>query len=75
MPGKITAIMFEAGSNHLATCNRNSIIQVFLTGAKMDLHPVYSVVISDHVPKVVAFGQMGSEYKDIITFGLYDGLM
>lgn len=56
-------------------CNRNSVIQVFLTGAKMDLHHVYSVVISDHTPKAIAFGQMGGEYKDILTFGLYDGLM
>jgi hypothetical protein len=30
---------------------------------------------SDHVSKALAFGQMGGEYKDIITFGLYDGLM
>lgn len=46
-----------------------------MTGAKMDLHHVYSVVISDHTPKAIAFGQMGGEYKDILTFGLYDGLM
>lgn len=75
MPGEITAITFEAGSNRLATCNRNSVIQVFLTGPKMDLHHVYSVVINDHVPKAIAFTQMGGEYKDIMTFGLYDGLM
>lgn len=75
IPGEITSIAFEAGSNRLAICNRNSVVQVFLTGAKMDLHHIFSVVISGHVPKAIAFGQMGSEYKDIVTFGLYDGLM
>lgn len=75
VPGEITGITFESGSNRLATCNRNSVIQVFMIGPKMDLHHIYSVVISDHVPKAIAFAQMGGDYKDLMTFGLYDGLM
>ncbi|KAF9457838.1 hypothetical protein BDZ94DRAFT_1325982 [Collybia nuda] len=75
IPGEITAIAFEAGSNRLAICNRNLVVQIFLTGPNMDLHHVYSVVINDHVPKAIAFAQIGGEYKDIMTFGLYDGLI
>lgn len=43
-------------------------------GPKINLHPIFSVVIKDHIPKALAFGQSGDD-KDIHTFGLYDGVM
>lgn len=73
MPGEVTGIAYEAESNRLATCNRNSVVQVFVIGPNMDdLRNIYSIVLSNHVPKAIAFGQSGS---DIMTFGLYDGFM
>ena len=73
-PSEITAITFESGSNRLAVANHNSIISLFRVGSKMDLHPIFTVSLKNHVPKALAFGQTGED-KDIYTFGLYDGVM
>ncbi len=73
-PGEITAIAFESGSNRLAVSNRNSVISVFRVGPRIDLHPVFSIVIKNHIPKALAFGKSGED-KEIHTFGLYDGIM
>lgn len=73
-PGEITSISFEAGSNCLAVSNRNSIIQLLQVGPKLDLHPIFSVMIKDHIPKALAFSQTGDD-KDIYSFGLYDRKM
>ncbi|RDB28137.1 hypothetical protein Hypma_001403 [Hypsizygus marmoreus] len=70
---EVTGIAFEAGSNRIAICNRNSGVQVFLTDSRMELHHIFSIAISNHIPKAIAFGQMNGEHKDILTFGLYDG--
>ncbi|KJA13943.1 hypothetical protein HYPSUDRAFT_98037, partial [Hypholoma sublateritium FD-334 SS-4] len=73
-PGEITAIAFESGSNHLAVSNRNSVVSLFRVGPRIDLHPLFSIVIKNHIPKALAFGKSGED-KEIHTFGLYDGII
>lgn len=74
-PGEITGLAFDASSNHLAVCNCNSIIQVFGIEAMMNLRAIFSVTIGDYVPKAIAFGQMASEHRELLVFGLHDGQM
>ena len=61
-PGEITGLAFDAASNHLAVCNRNSVVQVFAIKAMMKLRVIFSVTISDYVPKAIAYGQMAPEH-------------
>jgi hypothetical protein len=74
-PSEITGLAFEAGSNQLAVCNRNSVVQVFTMDGLMKLHVIFSVTIGDYLPKAIAFGPMSGGNREILTFGLYDGNM
>ncbi|KAF9548080.1 WD40 repeat-like protein [Agrocybe pediades] len=73
-PGEITAIAFDSASNRLAVSNRNSVVSLLRVGPKLDLHPIFTVVLKDHVPKALAFSQSG-EVRAVHSFGLYDGII
>ncbi|KAF9552662.1 hypothetical protein CPC08DRAFT_768124 [Agrocybe pediades] len=73
-PSEITAIAFDSASNRLAVSNRNSVVSLFCVGPKLDLYPIFTVIIRDHVPKALAFSQSG-EVRAVYTFGLYDGII
>ncbi|KAF4611959.1 hypothetical protein D9613_004307 [Agrocybe pediades] len=73
-PSEITAIAFDSASNRLAVSNRNSVVSLLRVGPKLDLYPVFTVVLKDHIPKALAFSQSG-EVRAIYTFGLYDGVI
>jgi hypothetical protein len=74
-PSEITGLAFDAASNHLATCNRNSVIQLFTIDGLMQPRVVFSVTIADFLPKAIAFGHMSGDNKTVIAFGLHDGQM
>ena len=40
----------------------------------MDLKPIFTVTIKNHIPKALAFGN-AVDNKEIYSFGLYDGVM
>ncbi|KAF4611804.1 hypothetical protein D9613_004487 [Agrocybe pediades] len=73
-PSEITAIAFDSASNRLAVSNRNLVVSLFRVGPKLDLYPIFTVVLKDHVPKALAFSQSG-EVRAVYTFGLYDGVI
>ncbi|KAF9542314.1 hypothetical protein CPC08DRAFT_770437 [Agrocybe pediades] len=73
-PGEITAIAFDSASNQLAILNRNSVVSLLRVGPKLDLYPIFTVVLKDHIPKALAFSQSG-EVRAVYTFGLYDGVI
>jgi hypothetical protein len=74
-PGEITGLAFDAASNHLIMCNRNSVIQLFMIDGQMTPRVIFSVTVSDFLPKAIAFGQMSGDARDVLTFGLHDGQM
>lgn len=41
----------------------------------MKLRPVFSVEITNVLPKAVAFGEYVNNEQEILVFGLYDGKM
>ncbi|KAG6912618.1 hypothetical protein DXG01_013419 [Tephrocybe rancida] len=75
VPSEITGLAFDAATNRLAVCNRNSAVQAFAVDTKMELHQIFSVIIDNHLPKAIAFHHAGSEHKDILTFGMHDGFI
>jgi hypothetical protein len=74
-PGEISGLAFDPASNHLAICNRNSVIQLFIIDGLMTPRIKFSITIDDFVPKAIAFGLMCSDTRAILAFGLNDGQM
>jgi hypothetical protein len=74
-PSEITSLTFDAASNLLAACNREGAVQVFVIESNMKLRNTLSVAIANEIPKVIAFGQMGRDKRDILIFGLHSGAM
>ena len=74
-PGEITGLAFNATSNQLVACNRNSVVQLFTIDSLMKTRVVFSVTIENFVPKAVAFGHTNGNTRDVLTFGLHDGQM
>jgi WD40 repeat protein len=75
IPGEITGIAFDAASNRLAVCNRNSVIQMFTIDGLMTPRIIFSVTIMDFLPKTIAFGHMNGDTRGVVTFGMHDGQM
>lgn len=74
-PGEISGLAFDPASNYLATCNRNSIIQLFNIDGLMTPRLKFSIIVDDFVPKAIAFGLMCSDTRPLLAFGLHDGQM
>ena len=74
-PSEITGLAFDMGSNHLAVCNRNSVVQLFTVDGLMKPRVIFSVTIKDFLPKAVAFGHTNGDTRDVMAFGLHDGRM
>jgi len=74
-PSEITSIAFDAAFNHLAAANRKGIIQLYAVGPFMGLTNIWSILLGDEIPKVVAFGPMGARNRDLLAFGLHHGNM
>lgn len=75
MAAEVTSIAFDAAPNRVVVGNRKSAVHVFSTDSSMAMHNIFTVVIADHIPKAVAFSQSGGENRDVLTFGMYDGLV
>jgi len=73
-PGEITGLAFDSLTGRVAVCNRNAVVQVFVIDAHASLRNVFSVTISHHIPKSVAFVRSGHS-QTVLSFGMYDGKM
>ncbi|KAJ7668603.1 WD40-repeat-containing domain protein [Mycena polygramma] len=74
-PGEITGLAFDPSSNRGAVCNRNGVVQVHALDNSMNMRPLYSISISNTSPKAIAFGAVHGSERDILVFGLYDGII
>ena len=74
-PGEITGLAFDTVSNRLAVCHRHGVVQLYTLDSCMNLHLLYSLSISNSSPKAVAFGALCGSERDILVFGLYNGVM
>ncbi|KAJ7500683.1 WD40-repeat-containing domain protein [Mycena galericulata] len=72
-PAEITGLAFDAASNRLAVCHRESTIQIHEMDDKMKPHTVFSVGIKNFLPKALAFGAAKGKHREIIAFGFHDG--
>ncbi|KAJ7605666.1 WD40-repeat-containing domain protein [Mycena polygramma] len=73
-PSEITGLAFDPVSNRGAVCNKNGVVQVHTLDTSMNMHPLFSITM-DTSPKSIAFGAMRSSERDILVFGLYDGVV
>jgi hypothetical protein len=74
-PAEITSLAFDAPSNRLAVCHRGSLVQVYTLSSTMSLKEVFSLELKNVAPRVIVFGQMYFNDRDIMVFGLYGGDM
>jgi hypothetical protein len=74
-PSEITGLAFHAASSSLATCNRNSLVQLFTVDGLMELRPIFSVTIENCLPKAIAFGHMTGDAPNLLVFSMHDGRM
>jgi hypothetical protein len=74
-PSEITSLTFDAASNLLAACNRDGVVQVFVIESNLTLRNTLSIALANEIPKVISFGQMGRDKRDILIFGLHSGVM
>ena len=74
-PGEISGLAFDSASNHLALCNRNSVIQLFTVDGLMTPRIKFSITVADFVPKAIAFGLTSGDTRALLAFGMYDGQM
>jgi hypothetical protein len=72
-PSEITSLAYETASNRLAVCNWSGVIQVFAVDRMVMLQNMVSIMISDCVPKAIAFGAINGEDRHVLVFGLHDG--
>ncbi|KAJ6565163.1 WD40-repeat-containing domain protein [Mycena vulgaris] len=71
--GEVTALAFDALSNRLAVCNYNSVVQVWLLASSAVPHKLFTVNITNFIPKSVHFGAMRENERELLVFGLHDG--
>ncbi|KAJ6451725.1 WD40-repeat-containing domain protein, partial [Mycena vitilis] len=70
-PAEITGLAFDAPSNRLAVCHRGGLVQVHTLAGTMSLTEVFSLELTNVVPRAVAFGQIHGNDRDLMVFGLY----
>jgi hypothetical protein len=74
-PSETSGLAFNAASSHLATCNRNSLVQLFMVDGLMKLRPIFSVTIENCLPKAIAFGHVSGDAPNLLVFSMHDGRM
>ncbi|KAJ7848213.1 WD40-repeat-containing domain protein [Mycena leptocephala] len=74
-PSEVTALAFDAPSNHLAVCNYNSVVQVYAMRSSSAPRKLFAVNIDNFVPKSIHFGAMRGNDREILVFGGGDGKM
>ncbi|KAJ7080660.1 WD40-repeat-containing domain protein [Mycena belliarum] len=72
-PGEVTSLAYDAGTNRLAVCHRNTTVQVHSLDSQIRARAVFSVSYSNFLPKSIAFGETKSGAREIIAFGFHDG--
>ncbi|KAF8162227.1 WD40-repeat-containing domain protein [Mycena galopus ATCC 62051] len=70
---EITGLAFDAPSNRLALCHRNTLVQVHNMDHQLNPTAVFSVEIPDFLPISITFKPATGQYRDVIIFGLHDG--
>jgi hypothetical protein len=74
-PAEVTGLDFDAASNRLVLCHRNTVIQAYTLDRSSGIQPLFSVTIDNFVPKAIAFGDYKNTDREIMVFGLDDGNM
>ncbi|KAJ7705096.1 WD40-repeat-containing domain protein [Mycena olivaceomarginata] len=72
-PAEVTGLDFDAASNWLVLCHRNTVIQAYTLDRSSGIQPLFSVTIDNFVPKAIAFGDYKNTDREIMVFGLDDG--
>ncbi|KAJ7120068.1 WD40-repeat-containing domain protein [Mycena epipterygia] len=72
-PAEVTGITFDAATNRLCVCHRNSVVQSYTMDRTATPQPVFSVSVKNFVPKAISFGEYRGNDRDVKVFGLYNG--
>ncbi|KAJ7740784.1 WD40-repeat-containing domain protein, partial [Mycena olivaceomarginata] len=72
-PAEVTGLDFDAASNRLVLCHRNTVIQAYTLDRSSGIQPLFSVTIDNFVLKAIAFGDYKNTDREIMVFGLDDG--
>ncbi|KAF7335734.1 WD40 repeat-like protein [Mycena venus] len=71
---EVTGLDFDPATNRLLACNRNSVVACFtIERGTLALQPVFSVAMTNVLPKAIAFGEYVNNEKEVLVFGMYDG--
>ncbi|KAF7324373.1 WD40 repeat-like protein [Mycena venus] len=71
---EVTGLDFDPATNRLLACNRNSVVACFtIERGTLALQPVFSVAMTNVLPKAIAFGEYINNEKEVLVFGMYDG--
>lgn len=74
-PAEVTGIAFDAATNRLCICHRNSVVQAYMLDRTATPQPVFSVSVKNFLPKAISFGEYKGNDRDVKVFGLHNGQM
>jgi hypothetical protein len=72
-PAEITGLSFDASSNRLGVCHRQSVIQVHELDDNLNPEPICSVCIKNFLPKALSFTGDPKKKQELLVFGFHDG--